>query len=173
METTKSELARTLMVDEGFRTKPYICTAGKMTIGVGRNFEDNPFTPDERAVLGIKSTIPGTQFQELSMKPLKEEEVRWLLQEDLTKLLESLSSHPVLGPIFAKQDMVRQVAMGNLVYNLGIRGLLKFQKFLAAMDAKDYVAAEASLAASRWSKQVKSRSKRVRDMVLTGKITGY
>ena len=70
MATTKSELARTLMVDEGFRTKPYVCTAGKMTIGVGRNFEDNPFTPDERAVLGIKSTIPGTQFQELSMKPL-------------------------------------------------------------------------------------------------------
>lgn len=32
---------------EGFRSKPYKCTAGKLTIGYGRNLDDVGITPDE------------------------------------------------------------------------------------------------------------------------------
>jgi lysozyme len=36
---------------EGLRLKPYRCTAGKLTIGVGRNIEDRGISPDEAAIL--------------------------------------------------------------------------------------------------------------------------
>lgn len=36
---------------EGFRPKPYRCTEGKLTIGIGRNLEDVGITKDEARVL--------------------------------------------------------------------------------------------------------------------------
>lgn len=38
---------------EGFRSKPYHCTAGKLTIGIGRNLDDVGITKDE--ALGLLS----------------------------------------------------------------------------------------------------------------------
>ena len=35
-----SELLEQLKKHEGFRSKPYLCTAGKLTIGYGRNLDD-------------------------------------------------------------------------------------------------------------------------------------
>jgi len=173
MDSVKKLLTKTLLIDEGFRTKPYVCTAGKMTIGVGRNFEDNPFTAVEREALGIMSTIPNTQFHELTLKPLSEEQVQWLLGQDLDKLIAGVETHPVLGPIYALQDPVRQVAILNLVYNMGINTLLGFKHFLAAMFAKDYSSAEYSLKRSRWNSQVGRRAGRVRMMVKEGTLAGY
>jgi len=43
------ELLNQLKKHEGFRSKPYICTAGKLTIGYGRNLDDvgiNQFEAD-------------------------------------------------------------------------------------------------------------------------------
>jgi len=37
--------------DEGFRGQPYKCTAGKTTIGYGRNLDDNPLTIEEAEFL--------------------------------------------------------------------------------------------------------------------------
>jgi len=42
---TKEE--RLLIHHEGLRTKPYLCSAGKLTIGVGRNLEANGVSVDE------------------------------------------------------------------------------------------------------------------------------
>jgi lysozyme len=40
-----------LILHEGLRLKPYRCTAGKLTIGVGRNLEDKGITHDEAMIL--------------------------------------------------------------------------------------------------------------------------
>jgi len=45
-------LARGLLQsDEGLRLKPYHCTAGKLTIGYGRNLEDRGITEAEAEYL--------------------------------------------------------------------------------------------------------------------------
>ena len=36
----KTRLRNTLVRHEGLRLEPYTCTAGKLTLGVGRNIED-------------------------------------------------------------------------------------------------------------------------------------
>lgn len=43
----KREAIQRLVLHEGFKDKPYRCTAGKLTIGVGRNIEDRGISRDE------------------------------------------------------------------------------------------------------------------------------
>ena len=45
------DLRRELILDEGLKLKPYHCTAGKLTIGVGRNIEDIGITKEEALYL--------------------------------------------------------------------------------------------------------------------------
>ena len=40
-----------LKLHEGFRPKPYTCTAGKLTVGYGRNLDDRGLTEKEAAYL--------------------------------------------------------------------------------------------------------------------------
>jgi lysozyme len=46
-----SKLVEQLIKHEGLKLMPYTCTAGKLTIGVGRNIEDNGITEDEAMYL--------------------------------------------------------------------------------------------------------------------------
>ena len=50
METVK-RLKDMLIRHEGLKLKPYLCTAGKLTIGVGRNIQDRGITYQEAMML--------------------------------------------------------------------------------------------------------------------------
>jgi lysozyme len=60
-------LIKELTVDEGMRKKPYKCTAGKTTIGIGRNLDD----------VGIS-----------------QEEAEYLLRNDIKKAVEEAKKFP-------------------------------------------------------------------------------
>ena len=47
----RDDLRSMLVLHEGLRLRPYKCTAGKMTIGVGRNLDDNGITQAEAFAL--------------------------------------------------------------------------------------------------------------------------
>jgi lysozyme len=64
---------------------------------------------------------------------------------------------------------VRQVALANLAFNLGIHGLAQFRNTLAAIERGDWPAAVQGLRQSLWYRQVgKSRSDRILHMIGTG-----
>ena len=44
-------IEKMLILHEGEHLKPYLCPAGKLTIGVGRNLEDNGITQEESRFL--------------------------------------------------------------------------------------------------------------------------
>ncbi|NBW16869.1 MAG: lysozyme, partial [Caulobacteraceae bacterium] len=44
MPFDRAALIRQIRLHEGERLKPYRCTAGKLTIGVGRNLDDRGIT---------------------------------------------------------------------------------------------------------------------------------
>jgi lysozyme len=48
MESSIKEL---IIRHEGVKLKPYICTSGKLTIGVGRNLDDNGITESEAMMM--------------------------------------------------------------------------------------------------------------------------
>lgn len=132
-------LKRQIRLHEGERLKPYKCTAGKLTIGVGRNLEDRGITPEESSYL-------------------LENDLRSFIAEVYRKL-----------PWVADLDDVRQRVIIDMAFNLGIAGLLSFKNTLAAIKAGDYAKAAPMMLDSKWAGQVGKRAERLSTMMLTGK----
>lgn len=133
-------LVAELIRDEGIRLKPYRCTAGRLTIGCGRNLDD----------VGIS-----------------EDEARVLLANDIEKCKAQLNK---ALPWWVLLDDVRKRALINLCFNLGIGGLLGFKNTLAAIKAKDWPRASAGLLSSKWATQVGPRAQRIAKMMRTGAV---
>ena len=133
-----SRLIRQLRLHEGERLKPYRCTAGKLTIGVGRNLEDRGITAQEAAYL-LSNDITSTQ----------------------AALLKAL---PWVGTL----DDVRQRVLIDMAFNMGLGTLLTFKRTLAAVQGGQYQQAAAMMLESRWAGQVGQRAQRLSQMMATG-----
>lgn len=126
-----ARLIDTVKRHEGYRSKAYKCTAGKWTIGFGRNIEDVGITRDE---------------------------AERLLIADLTKAKRAAAG--LLTNWYAL-DGPRQEALINMTFNLGPAGVRKFKKMLAAIEAQDWPEAAAQALDSKWARQVKSRAQEI------------
>ena len=137
--TMSKRLSDMLIKHEGKRNKPYECTAGKLTIGVGRNLDDMGLTEDE---------------------------VLYLLDNDIqrcdTELLQNFKWYSDLC-------RARQDALINLCFNIGITRLLTFTNSLAYMEAEDYEKAADEFLNSRWAEQVGNRAIEVTELIRTGR----
>jgi lysozyme len=65
-------------------------------------------------------------------------------------------------------DDIRQGAVLNMAYNLGIAGLLHFPHFIAALARKDYASAAQEMRNSVWYTQVGDRGARLAAQIETG-----
>ena len=74
-------------------------------------------------------------------------------------------------PWYANQDEVRQVALADLTFNLGMGGLLNWPHFLSYMAVKDYPSAMLEIRKNLvWVNEVHpARAKRIEQMILTGR----
>ena len=124
-------LLRQLPIDEGVRYKPYRCTAGKLSIGVGRNLDDVGLRPDE---------------------------VGLMLRNDIA---EAERAARKLVPNFEQLDDARKAVVVNMAFNLGETRLAGFRNTLAAIARGDFVAAARGMRASLWAKQVGARAERL------------
>lgn len=70
---------------------------------------------------------------------------------------------------FAYLDEVRQAALVDMAFNLGVRGLLGFKKTLALVRDRDYLAASVEMLDSTWARQVGSRARRLSRMMESGR----
>jgi lysozyme len=131
-------MVRQLRLHEGERLKPYRCTAGKLTIGVGRNLEDRGITRDESAML-LSNDIGAMEAEVLRALP-------WVTQ----------------------LNEVRQRVLIDMAFNMGIVGLLNFKRTLATIQAGDYQQAATMMLDSKWAKQVGQRAERLARMMATG-----
>lgn len=139
MPYDQQALVRQLRLHEGERLQPYRCTAGKLTIGVGRNLDDRGITREESAML------LGNDIK--------------LVETELIRAL----------PWVARMDDVRQRVLLDMAFNLGVVGLLNFKKTLAMIEAGNYEKAAAMMLDSKWAKQVGTRAERLSRMMFTGK----
>jgi lysozyme len=103
-----------LTEDEGFRSKPYLCPAGKLTIGIGRNLEAKGISRAEALIL-LRNDIVDSHLALREHLP----EIEYLLSDNQYRVVL------------------------EMVFNLGIAGFLKFKKFIQAiMDHSFQVAAD-------------------------------
>ena len=122
------------------RHLPYRCPANKLTIGYGRNIEDN----------GISET-----------------EALDLLTSDMIQAHRDAAS---LIPNWLGLDGVRQGVLANMALNMGKPTLAKFVKFLAAVNEGRYKDAALEMKDSTWHTQVPHRAVRLEHEMLTGKV---
>ena len=134
-------LIKMLKRHEGVKSHAYKCSAGKVTVGVGRNIDENG---------GIGLT---------------DSEIDMLLANDIKRVEQELKDR---FSWFRNLDSVRREAMIDIAFNLGITKLLGFKKALAAMESGDYYWASTEFNASRWAEQVGYRSDELCDMIETG-----
>ena len=125
---------------EGVESHVYRCSAGFETIGAGRNIS--------KSGLG-----------------LSDDEVDYLLENDIVRVIKELSSE---YPWFKDLDDVRKDAMIDISFNLGATRLRGFRRALAAMDAADYKTASLEFLDSKWSRDVKGRSTELAYMIEMG-----
>jgi len=123
-----NELTTQLKRHEGFRAKPYRCTAGYLTIGYGTNL-DIGITQDIGHVLLVNSL--NEKWRELNDEF---HDVWWRLSKP------------------------RQAVLINMAYNLGVAGLKNFKNMWAAIreDRNEDVVKE--MLDSKWARQVKKRA---------------
>lgn len=137
MSVDFKSLTRWLEQDEGSRLKPYYCTAGKLTIGIGRNLEDN----------GISKA-----------------ESKFMLENDIMRVMKELDT---MLPFWRELSPNRQAAIINMAFNLGTFGLSKFQKTIAHLQAQEWDEAGDEMLRSRWADQVGDRALRISEAIKT------
>jgi len=128
MNVDFKELTRWLEHHEGVRLKPYYCTSGKLTIGVGRNLED----------VGISRS-----------------EAQFMLENDIIRVMKQMDESI---PFWRELSQVRQLVLLDMAFNLGVFGLTKFRNTLALLEAGEYEAASEEMLNSRWAEQVGQRA---------------
>lgn len=160
----KIRLMAQLEIDEGLRLYPYKCSGNRWTIGVGRNFEDNPFNLDELIFLGIKGRTFDAILEELTRKGISRGDALYLLENDVDKVYNQLKKQ--FSWFESKPDVVQQV-LCNVCFNLGLGGLLKFKKTLEFVRLNKYEEAADEMMDSIWSKQVGARADRLTDLLRT------
>lgn len=132
-----NQLQKQLVAFEGLRLLPYECTAGKTTIGVGRNIED----------IGIT-----------------EEEAMILLDNDIARVRGELDR---AIPWWHSLTETRRNVLIDMCFNLGINRLMQFKKALSAIESGDYELGATEMLDSAWSQQVGARSHKLAEAMRT------
>ena len=131
---------KTLVRHEGLRLKPYRCTAGKLTIGVGRNLDD----------VGIT-----------------EETAMTMLTEDIKNAISDLRRN---FSWFDDMPVIVQEALVNLAFNMGMSTLKQFVGTLGHLERREWDKAASGLLDSRYARQVGKRAEEVADMIRAGDV---
>jgi lysozyme len=97
---------------------------------------------------------------------ISRDEAALLLRHRLEVVGDALSLYL---PWWGRLDEVRRAVLVVMAYNLGVAGLLKFHRTLAAVEAGDYEAAARGMLGSRWAQQTPARARRTAEAMRTGR----
>ena len=127
-----------LLIDEGFELKLYKCSAGKWTIGVGRNLEDRGITKQEALFL-----LDGDLL-------IAEHDARGLFSN-----FDELSDN-------------RRAVLVNMAFNLGQERLAGFRNLRRCVEASNFDTAASEMLESKWAAQVGVRAIRLAKQMREG-----
>lgn len=139
-----------LTVEEGFREEPYYCSEGYPTIGIGQRIGPKS-EPLEK--YGFTCPLPVAQT--------------WL-RETVLDLNQRLTKYRC----YSSSNPARQAVLISMAYQLGLSGLLKFKRMIAAIEKADWSEAKKEGLDSRWAKQTPSRANRHMDVMMNGTTKG-
>ncbi len=127
-----------LKIEEGYSATPYYCSENYPTIGIGQKIG-----PKGSSLRHYDFTVSE------SLAEVWLEEKLVVIQWHLNKL-----------DWFADLNCDRKIIIESMAYQLGLSGLFKFKKMIAALENKNWNQAANEALDSRWSKQTPARAKR-------------
>lgn len=131
-----------LTYEEGFRAKPYLCSEGYVTIGLGTKLHKSKgMNPNDFLI-----TVTPDQAAE------------WLTA-DIKYLTTNLSKSSV-GNIFINLSQDRHAVVLSMAYQMGVVGILKFSKMWKAFKEGDFQEAANQALDSLWARQTSKRAHR-------------
>lgn len=125
---------------EGLRLSPYVDSRGSPAVGYGHTRTLTPVTRSRAEIL---------------------------LRQDLAHVDAALRARL---PWFDDLSPVRQAVLLDMGYNLGVEGLLRFRRTLAAVEAQRWDVAAASMLRTPWARQVGLRARCLSWMMRTGRV---
>ena len=125
------EITKQFKQDEGFRSKPYRDTVGKLTIGYGRNLDDVGISEAEAAMFAATDLTKGQAWVNTNFQ--------WAMH---------LSER-------------RYGVLVTMATNMGGEKLAEFRKMLSALQAGDFETAAQEMENSHWYAEVGARAHRL------------
>lgn len=132
------ELIADLRSDEGFKPFPYQDTRNLPTIGYG-------FLLDPERSEGLP-------------RPVAEFWLRYVVNASLAEFRNRWAP-------FDSQPPDVQRALGNMIHQMGVNGVLGFKDMLDALEAGDRTQAALEAMSSKWATQTPNRARRVASLI--------
>ncbi|AHI61071.1 baseplate hub subunit and tail lysozyme [Enterobacter phage PG7] len=157
--------------DEGLRLKVYWDVKG-YTVGIGHFIGE--FSQGDMA--GANKALSKQIGREVTGNPgsISIDEASMLFEQDVAeKVQKDIKANSAVGPVYAKMNKSRQMALENMSFQMGVGGVAKFTGMLAAMFIGDWKTAYNEARNSRWFQQTKGRASRVSMIILTGNLESY
>jgi len=120
---------------EGMRTRPYHCSEGKLTIGIGRNLDDVGISQDEAEYMALNDIAMAEKYAAA-------------LVRDFNGLNDN-----------------RKIVLVSMAFQMGRTGLSKFVKMLDAIDIGAFRTAADEMLDSKWARQTPERAKELSEMM--------
>ena len=146
-------ISEMLEVEEGFRSKPYLCSEGFATVGIGWR-------------IGSKGQ-PLSDFKHISMCQAA---AYAQLDFKIAGITANLSNE---FEFFKDLNECRQAVLISMAYQMGLSGLLKFKNMLAAIETQCWNDAAHEGLDSRWATQTSERAERQMKTLLLGDWSQY
>lgn len=149
------QLAIELRSDEGEKLKSYLDSKGYWTIGVGclidpkRGANPAPFGIDLRN----GGTITANESEALLLK----------------HIAEKAGQLDIALPWWRTLSDNRQRVLMNMVFQMGVAGVMAFKKFIAALKSGDYATAKLQMLDSTWARtDSPARARRLAERMVQG-----
>lgn len=157
--------------DEGLRLKVYWDTEGYPTIGIGHLI----LSQTTRDMTVINNALSKQVGRTVTGNPgtIDMDEASALFKKDLSSMQSEIKSNSTVGPVYAKMNGSRKLALENMSFQMGVGGVAKFTKMLSAMFIGDWKTAYTEARNSVWYSQTKGRASRVSMIILVGNMESY
>ncbi|MGY3856864.1 glycoside hydrolase family protein [Aeromonas intestinalis] len=157
-----------LKIDEGSSLTIYKDAKGYWTVGIGHLIKLDSTILREEAIRLLDKEL-STYATRGRITP---SECSYLFQKDLAAVKKGIESSSFYA-VYQQLDPVRQSAIQNMCFQLGIAGVSKFRKMWAALTKHDYQTAYREGLDSTWFKQTPNRARRVMETLRTGSTQHY
>lgn len=144
-----------LAFEEGFRSRPYICSAGYITIGYGTKLHKRKGMNPNNFPLTINEAA-ATE----------------MLNDDLTETINALQRSKQ-GAVFNNLSQTRKNLIISMAYQLGVTGVLKFKKTWKFLAAEMYSEAATEMLDSKWFLDTPERAKRHSVVMAVDNMNNY